>query len=59
MAFGGGGRSEDEDEFRVTLEAEAEIRVDAQDRRDAIRKAKNRVSERDYRILRENARQTR
>lgn len=59
MAFGGGGQSEDEDEFRVTLEAEAEIRVDARDRRDAIRKAKNRVSERDYRILRENARQTR
>ena len=59
MAFGGGGRSEDKDEFRVTLEAEAEIRVDARDRRDAIRKAKNRVSERDYRILRENARQTR
>ena len=59
MAFGGGGQSEDEDEFRVTLKAEAEIRVDARDRRDAIRKAKNRVSERDYRILRENARQTR
>ena len=59
MAFGGGGQSEDEDEFRVTLKAEAEIRVDARDRRDAIRKAKNRVSVRDYRILRENARQTR
>lgn len=59
MAFGGGGRSDDQDEYRVTLEALAEIRVDAEDRRSAIRKAKNKVRERDYKVQRSNAKQTR
>ena len=59
MAFGGGGRSDDQDEYRVTLNSKAEIRVDAEDRRSAIRKAKNKVRERDYRVQRENAQKTR
>lgn len=59
MAFGSGGQSEDEDQFRVTLESEAELTVDARDRQEAIQKAKNRVRERDYRVFRENAQKTR